>query len=281
MKSLKLISFIIALLVSLSTFSQKGEKFKLSDKLREISGLELLNDSTFVALNDGGNKAELFLLNLKGKIIKKIEVEGVSNKDWEDLASDKKYIYISDLGNNLNSRKKLAIYKVKKSDLLKKKSVNASKISLKYKDQKDFPPKEKKRFYDCEAIAVYNDSIWIFTKNRSKPSTGTTRVYKCPKKPGKYTLKKDHEVYIGKGGFWKDVITAADIYKDKFYLMTYNRLIIMTLKNGHLIKEKTVPFGLLTQKESLVVKSANEIYIADEVQKILGGGKLYKINPNK
>lgn len=281
MKTVRFIQFLVVLLISANSFGQQGKKYKLSDKLKEISGLELLNDTTFVALNDGGNGNELFLLNLKGKIIKKVEIEGAKNHDWEDLASDKKYIYIADLGNNYNKREKLAIYRVKKSEILKKKKAKASKISIKYKEQKHFPPKKSKLFYDCEGIAVYNDSIWIFTKNRSKPSTGTTIVYKCPKKPGEYKLKKDQEVFIGKGGFWKDAITAADIHKGKFYLMTYNRILIMTLKKGVLTPEKTISFGRLTQKESLVVKSPNEAYVADEVQKILGGGKLYKINPNK
>ena len=86
-----------------------AQTFDLSDELDEISGLEMLNDSTFVALNDGGHEATLYLLNIRGKIIKKVKIENAKNVDWEDIAVDDKNIYIADVGNNTNKRKDLLI----------------------------------------------------------------------------------------------------------------------------------------------------------------------------
>lgn len=266
----------LALLWNAPLYAQKMKKYPLSEKLFEISGLEFLNDSTLVALNDGGDKSKLYVLNLNGELLKTVEVDHAKNRDWEDLTVDDKYLYIGDVGNNLNTRKKLVIYRVKIKDVLDHKEVEAKKISFTYADQEAYPPSEDSLFYDAEAIAMFNGELLLFTKNRSKPSSGTTRIYKVPTKPGKYQLKLFQEIEVGKRGFWKDAITAADIVGDQLYLMTYNRILIKSWKNGKFQGDEVIKFSRLTQKESIVISPKGCIFIADEKRRFLGGGNLYR-----
>ncbi|MDG1428351.1 MAG: hypothetical protein P8M19_05310 [Crocinitomicaceae bacterium] len=256
-----------------------AQTFDLSDELDEISGLEMLNDSTFVALNDGGHEATLYLLNIRGKIIKKVKIENAKNVDWEDIAVDDKNIYIADVGNNTNKRKDLLIYKVSIKKVLEKKEVEAKKIKIKYKEQKEYPPKKGNMRFDAEAITVYNDSIFLFTKNRSNPTDGRSWVYKFSTSAGEYKLKKKHEIFIGRGGFWKDAVTAVDVKGNDFYISTYNRILKRTYADGFFTGSTEMEYNRLSQKESLVIIENGGIVVADEKQVLFGGPKLYYLEP--
>ena len=257
-----------------------AQTFHLSAELNEISGIDFLNDSTIVAINDGGNEPVLFILDLKGKIQKVVKVENATNQDWEDITVDDKYIYIGDIGNNQNARKDLVIYKVKIEDVLQKDSVLSEKITFNYKEQNAFPPEKNAKFFDAEALAIYNDSLYLFTKNRAKPTDGNCLVYKIPSTPGDYTVAISAKIFIGTGGFWSDVLTAADYVDGEFFLMTYNRVVIKKLVNGEFVGEENINFKTFSQKEALVVKSKMEIYVADEKQIMLGGPRMYHIDVN-
>ncbi len=57
--------------------------------------------------NDSGNKPEIYLLDNKGQLVSTIHLDGVSNRDWEDIAESsgpvphKQYVYVGDIGNNV------------------------------------------------------------------------------------------------------------------------------------------------------------------------------------
>ena len=106
--------FIQLIIGAIPLHAQVEESYPLSDKLNEISGLEMLNDSTLIAFNDGGNKSEIYLLNLEGEILRMIDVLDTKNRDWEDITRDDEFIYIGDIGNNRNEREKLSIVKIQK-----------------------------------------------------------------------------------------------------------------------------------------------------------------------
>lgn len=256
------------------------QTFHLSSELDEISGIDFLNDTTIVAINDGGNEPLLYLLDLKGNIQSIVKVENATNRDWEDITVDDNYIYIGDIGNNQNNRTDLLIYKVKIEDVVEKKTVQTEKITFKYKEQTEFPPGKNGKFFDAEALTVHNDTLYIFTKNRAKPSDGNCYVYKIPTEPGDYTVSKSTEIFIGTGGFWTDALTAADYVDGEFFLMTYNRVIIKKLVDGEFVGEENINFKTFSQKEALVVKSKLEIYVADEKQIMLGGPRMYHIDVN-
>lgn len=135
----------------------------------------------------------------KGKVIHLVEVTGAKNNDWEDITSDGKgHIYIADIGNNNNSRKKLHIYKIPTWNLLKKKEVEAEEIEFTYAEQTEYPADEKDMHFDGEALAYYKDSLYIFTKCRTKPFDGKSFVYAVSTNPGNMNWPKKQKFSLEK-----------------------------------------------------------------------------------
>ena len=128
----------------------------LPGSLHEVSGVEAIENSEFIwMLNDGGNKAELFSLDQKGKLKKVVKIDA-KNHDWEDLSSDPYgNLYIGDFGNNSNKRKNLTILKVKASDLNTDTPIQVERINFKYTNQEKFPPKKKQRHFDSESFFFF------------------------------------------------------------------------------------------------------------------------------
>ena len=194
---------------------------RLPRLLKEISGMAEGNNGSVYAQNDGGNPARLYEVSpMTGEVLREIKIKNAENKDWEELAEDKSYIYIGDFGNNLGSREHLRIYRVSKKDLKKDDEVKADEIELEYPDQESFHKRSKHNF-DCEAMAAIGDSLYLFTKNRDNHNTN---VYSVPNTPGDY--KARYEGTFDTGG----KVTSAD-YKpgnvNKLALLGYNT------KGGH------------------------------------------------
>ncbi len=276
------ISLLILLVFSITFGNAQKLKLiqKLPDSLHEISGLTFLNDTILVTHNDGGNDAILYFLNLNGEVIHQVEIDGAKNTDWEAITLDGEFLYIGDIGNNSNNRKDLIIYKVSCVDILNKKSVAAEKIEISYQDQVAFPPSESSFHYDAEAMTFYKDSLHIFTKCNSKPFDGNSYHYIVSTKPGKYTLTKRGNVYVGTKGFFKDAITDVTIHDETYWFLTYNRMIGYKLIDDKFKLIKTIPLKPYSQKEAIITKDNKLFYIADEKHPILGGGKLYQLTIN-
>jgi len=260
------------------SFSQKKRVGTLSDDLNEISGLAFINDSIMVGHNDGGDGAKLYFMNVKGKVIHTTLIENATNIDWEDIAYDgKEFLYIADNGNNNNDRKDLVIYKVNTKDILTKKSVPSEKIKISYNEQKAFPPEKSKLYFDAESISFYKNELYIFTKCRAVPFDGISYCYTVPTKPGTYALDKKYELFIGKDGWWKDSSTGSEIKGGKFYILTYNRLLIYTLENNNFVMESEMLMEPISQFEGIAINKKGEIFIADEKNSLLGGGNIYQV----
>ena len=271
--------FLIFTFTLNTLLAQKKRIAKLPKELEEISGLVFLNDSVLITHTDSGGEPILYFLNLEGKEIHRVQLLGATNVDWEDITFDGKgYLYIGDIGNNNNARTDLCIYKVNSKNILKKDSVKSEKISFTYTEQKTFPESKPDRHFDAEGLAFFNDSLYIFTKNRTVPFDGKCFGYKIPTKVGSYKLTKQFELFLGKDGWFKDSATAVDIRDNKCYILTYNRLMIYTIEDGKFKFLKHILLTPLSQIEAVAVNSKGEVYIADEKQKLLGGGNLYKVN---
>lgn len=257
---------------------QKITTFELPEQLAEISGLEQLNDSTLIAINDGGNSSDIYLLDLQGNIRRTVHLQNAKNTDWEDLTRDEKHLYIADIGNNLNKRKDLKILKIPLSDIRTKDQVNAQILNISYAEQKAFPPSKDSLFFDAESLGVDGDSLVIVTKNRTIPWNGNAYIYKVSKRPGTYSLESNRCLNIGNGSWRTDSATAMDIKEGKWHILTYGKLITYTRKGEGFEWEHTYKFSKFSQKESVLL-TEDSIFVADEKHKLLGGGKLYRIDP--
>jgi hypothetical protein len=178
-------------------------KTQLPKKIKETSGLEFLNQD-FLTHNDSGGKPVLYRLTFQGDLLEQYNIEGAENNDWEDIAQDESFIYISDSGNNKGKRKNLNILIVDPKDNFKK----VGQIAFHYKDQQNFDKKNKHPF-DAEALIATQESLIIFSKNREKL---TTELYSLPKTEGNYSLSAQKSFDV------QSLITGAD-YHNKLKLV--------------------------------------------------------------
>ncbi len=140
---------------------------KLSDRLRETSGLVVI-DGQLWTLNDGGNNPELYQIDTaNGNVLRTVFIINGQNTDWESITQDDLNVYIGDFGNNSGSRKNLCILKINKPDLLNPAidSLKAGIIRFSYPDQSDFSYSLNTNNYDCEAFFFDRDSLHLFSKN--------------------------------------------------------------------------------------------------------------------
>ncbi len=184
----------------------------------------------------------------------------------EDIAQDDTYIYLSDIGNNSNTRENQTIYKISKSDFLSKEKVIAEKISIGYEEQFDFERSDKQTNFDAEALVNVGDNLFLFTKNWSDFQTS---VYKIPKEKGKYKLSKLSSININ------GLVTGADYnsVKKTIILTGYKNFIpfIAELSNfssdnpldGKIIKKILILNGSI-QIEGIAYNPDGSYYITAE-----------------
>lgn len=273
--------FFLFLFTTAASIGQKINKIgKLPKSIEESSGLILYNDTLFITHNDSGDKPILYFINLKGDLIHQITISNAINNDWEEITKDEQgNIYIGDFGNNLNKRKNLTIYKIAPENLLKTTHVIAKIITFSYPDQTAFPPEEATLNFDAEAMFFHNDSLWVFTKCRATPFHGNTFIYAIPSQPGNYTATAKGKLFIGDKGFAKDAITGVAFSHSTLYLLTYNRIVVYELNNNTFLFKKIIATTPYSQKEAIAIsRDQSTLFLTDEVQKIIGGGNLYKIN---
>lgn len=283
MKNLFVLGFLILFLFSFKTEQRKLAK--LPKELKEISGLEIASSSSFYAINDGGNDPFIYEINYKGEIFRRIKVLNANNIDWEDICVDDTYrnkLYIGDFGNNKNNRKNLCVYRINLRDVQTKNEVEAEKIPFSYPDQVECPPTKRNRHFDCEAMCIVGSKwLMLFSKNNTKPYNGICSVYRLDLDDG--SIKLLSEIKLGKNGYFQNSVTAADFYgtdisNHYYYLSTYSSMYKFTVEGEKFIQKEKIDYKTFSQKESLVVKYINEIYVADERTPLGTGGNLYKIH---
>ncbi|MCQ4139177.1 hypothetical protein [Chryseobacterium sp. EO14] len=218
---MKKLFLILTLTISTFSFSQQAELFKirkyrignLDDKVKETSGLSLMNGKLYT-FNDSGNSSELFELDKStGQIIGTIQING-KNKDWEALTNDGKNFYIGDFGNNGGTRKDLEIYKVPFEDNSSKND-SVKLISFEYPEQQEFIPKYSETDFDAEAMIYLNGKIHLFTKEWGSKST--THYLIDPEISEK---QKAQKIENYKTGF---IVTDASYFNKKLYLIGYTK----------------------------------------------------------
>ncbi len=187
----------------------------LSDSIAETSSLVFF-DNLLWTTNDDSDPT-LYGMDTNGSIKKKITIEGLKNKEWEEITQDNEYLYLGDFGNNYKgNRRDLRILKIEKKALQTAKP-KIDTIAFTYADQTNFEvEKPNKTNFDCEAFITLKDSLYLFTK---RYKDGKTSVYSLPKTPGKQ-LAKLIQTYNIKG-----LVTGASYFeeKNKIALSGYNK----------------------------------------------------------
>lgn len=157
-------------------------------QLDESSGLIFTPRGLFSLADD--KRPEFYRVDTANAgILQTIVMPDINFKDKEAISFDGEFLYISDFGNNDGDREDLKIVKIKLGDIGSETNTEAEGevIEFYYPEQTDFDIKKKLNDFDCEAMVVHGDSIYLFTKQRSDHRT---TLYALPKTPGRHAAVK-------------------------------------------------------------------------------------------
>ena len=188
-------------------------KAELPSEVNETSGLFFHNGRLWTH-NDSGGKPMLYGIDtVNFEIVQRITIANASNKDWEDVCTDGEMVFVGDMGNNKGNRKDLTIYTFPLSAIPAEgdATINADAILFSFGDQTDFN-KRKVHDFDCEAMFATKDGLYLLSKGWE---TGTTRLYRLPKTPGK------HVAEVVNGFDSQGLVTGAD------YDLSTNTLVVI------------------------------------------------------
>ena len=186
-------------------------KAELPKEVNETSGLFFHNGRLWTH-NDSGGKPILYALDTTNyKIVQRITLSHAKNKDWEDVCTDGEMVFVGDFGNNKGNRKNLRIYTFPLSAIPNEgdATLAVDSINFVFGDQTDFT-KRKVHDFDCEAFFASDDCLYLFSKGWE---TGTTRLYRLPKTPGK------HVAEVVNGFDSQGLITGADYDRENRILV--------------------------------------------------------------
>lgn len=141
-----------------------------SDELVEASGLarSQRDPELLWSMNDGGSKARLYAIDGSGFHRGRIKLDGIKNRDWEDLSSfaieGTPYLLVADTGDNDNKRKKVSLHVVAEPDL-----TDDDKVEIEPAWSVDFRYPDGPR--DVEAVVAdpANDRVVLLSKREWPP----------------------------------------------------------------------------------------------------------------
>lgn len=168
------------------------------------------------AQQDGGNPAELVLLDTNGVVRNSIALKGATNSDWEDIVLSGNQIFIGDIGDNGTIKKEIAIYRMPEPAASDTEITNWEKIRIVYPDGP----------HDAEAFLVdpATKNIYIITK-KDKPA----RIYRI-----RYPYSKGLNIAVAEGqlGFGGVVSAAWAPDGSRILVKTYFSVFSFTRKPG-------------------------------------------------
>ena len=247
----------------------------LDQDIPEASGIAKRNDTLWI-INDGGSPPQLFLYGLKGDFLGSVALSGVGNVDWEAISwQGDSVLWIADFGNNANSRKNLKFYSVRNLNL-ENASFDLDSLTFTYTNQSAFPPQISDLHFDAEAFVLKNDSILIFTKNRSNPYNGFCYVHYLPAENGDFKTFLLDSVFTGQGPKELNWITDASYAMDELWLLSHGYVLrFSNFTSARFSSPDKLIFDAFSQKEGVAYFSPI-LYVVDEVNYIFPGGNLYE-----
>ena len=244
---------------------------RLPAPIRESSGLALGDSAGLVWTHgDGGTPATLYLASLAGRLRGTLPLAPLVNHDWEELARDPAgRFYVGDVGNNRNDRRDLAIYRVTIGTAGRPR---VDTIAFRYPDQKAFPPPPARRHFDCEAMLFYNDSLHLFTKDRSR--THRTRYYVVPARPGRHVAVLRDSLRL------RTLVTGAALSPDgrRVALLGYGGLFLFDGPPSARLFRQAKAFRRLPatgQAEGVVFPDDKTLLLSNE------RGRLFRVGPRR
>lgn len=258
----------------------------LPSSLEETSGLEYNSPNSLWTHNDSGGEPKIYEIDTLGALQRTVVLRGATNVDWEDIAQDAQgRFYIGDIGNNDNNRTNLRIYRIPNPSTLASDTADVEVIRYTYEDQAAFPPADSLKQFDMEAMFVWQDSIYLFSKNRTNPHDGICKYYSLPADTGTHIARLRGSFNLGSGSQQETWITAADISPDGEHVVLLSGRyfwVFSCFPGTQFLQgaQARITHSNLTQKEGIVVAPSGRAYVTDERFAGVIGGNLYRANLN-
>lgn len=157
----------------------------MDERLDEVSGLaaSARHEDVLWAVNDGGNGAQLHAIGTRGQHHATVEVEGVPNTDWEDLAAFEldgtAYLLVADIGDNGGLRHTVQLHAIPEPTRLD----DGARVRAAWTVAFRWPDGAR----DAEAVAVDASAgeVLVVTKRRYPPE-----LYAVPLRPGSSAVQE-------------------------------------------------------------------------------------------
>lgn len=188
------------------------------------------HEGVFWVHGDSGTPAALFSVLDDGKVTGRLDVQGASNVDWEDITlDDHGRLWIGDIGNNHSVRDDLRVYRVSEPSSVEAemKAQVEVEIPFEYPDQE---PDVKN--WDSESLVFAKGSLYLLTKHRADTRTVLYRFPTLETSSEPVQLERVAEMDVGGADrSYGGMTTAADVSPDGKHLaiLTYHALFVLEI----------------------------------------------------
>lgn len=146
--------------------------FITSEQINEASGLAVshINENVIWINNDSRAEATIYAVNPQGEHLATLNITGIKNHDWEDLATFKykgdSYILIADTGDNDAEGTNYQLYFIKEPKLSSNRG-SPEMLTTKAAWTINFAYQDKARDSEAVAIDVANEQILLLSKRET------------------------------------------------------------------------------------------------------------------
>lgn len=204
----------------------------LPSELTESSGVawSLAQPGVLWSHNDGGDEPLLYALDFKGHLLARIPLEGVRNRDWEDMATapcDAGFcIYLADTGDNYARWSEILLHRIVDTGSLEETPRKVETFTMLLPDGAR----------DIEALFVLpGEDIRLVTKGRH--AGNVVYRYPPPLRSGETVLLEEVQTLSEGSMPIPEQITGADASPDGslVVLRTYQDMTFYRVEDGQLI----------------------------------------------
>jgi len=175
--------------------------------LRECSGLAASRRHAGMiwAINDSGNRPELFAIDPRGRSLGVFDLRGVENIDWEDVAlDDADHLIVADIGDNDARRREVRLIVVAEPDDPRQSGAIRTEAVIPFRYEGG--PR------DAEAIFAWGGELYVIDKQPLSLLTATTTLFRVPREaagsgPPPVAVAVERYLFAG-------AVTAADLSAD-------------------------------------------------------------------
>jgi hypothetical protein len=264
LKRIFLVSILLLSIYAVLLSAKAVQEYVLdTNLLDEASGLatSILNPDILYSHNDSGGENAVFAIDTKGRLKAKIIIDGVTNRDWEDIATavdtmtGTPYIYIGEIGDNGARYPSVSIYKVPEPSLAMGDTLIVANQYETFNIQYEDGPR------DAEALFVEPRTQDIYIISKREEQVG---IYKVAY-PQSTT---DMNVAQKMGQMKMNWVTAADISPNGKSILVKNYTGVRRFKVGRKTsiaealtrKGKNMPYKIEPQGEAICWDAKGKAY---------------------